>query len=226
MEYSEKIGIIGTAVPSLFHAPYDDPTWKFWTCVGASAVVKRVDLGWEVHMPDSLDNDLKGEYLDKMKALGDKALLFFEHPRLPDATVYDWERLAQKHCTEFLDCTVSWMLAEAIERRPKVIGLWGVHMAHHEEYAKERKGVLHFLELAKFAGIEVQISAESPLLVHMPPYPFIGNGPRSKWARARSAEVSAKKKSMEASRKHMEYELAKADGYLEAIDAMNLLFPE
>ncbi len=64
------------------------------------------------------------------------------------------------------------MLAHAITKQPKQIAIFGIDMNSAEEYAKQRAGFQHFMDIAEQHGIHLLAPDESDILQPPPLYGY------------------------------------------------------
>lgn len=173
-EGADKIAIIGSAPSSIRLAPFNDPTWAIWGCSpGAYGLTPRSDAWFEIHRWEPANPGVPGdataqpwfspeycEFLRRHKAV----MMATDHADVPNSKRYPFEEMLDKYGPYFFTSSIAYMLALAIEMKPKAIGLWGVDMAAHSEYSFQRPGCQHFIGMAIRAGIEVIIPPESDLM--------------------------------------------------------------
>ncbi len=151
-------------------APFDDVAWDIWaTSPRNMGVFPRVDAWFEIHTPIAAWPGLQDDYLDYIKTL---TLVYMRdiEAGIPGAVVYPEEAMVAEFGPFFFTSTIAYMMALAISRQPTHIGLWGIHMASHEEYEDQRPGCHHFAQVARDRGIEVTASEWSTVLSPPPPY--------------------------------------------------------
>lgn len=86
------------------------------------------------------------------------------HESIPNSVPFPFQQLITKHGRYHFSSTIAWMLAFAIEQKPKAIGLFGVDMAAGEEWAYQRPACQHFVGMCKQLGIQVYLPPESDLM--------------------------------------------------------------
>lgn len=162
-----KIALLG-ASPSCSLAPYDDPSWEIWACSDGTVGVPRCELRFELHDFDFMRSEPRfqtknlDDYLDYLRATS--VYLQAARADFPFSMTYPKDEMVRKHGPYFFTSSIAWMMALAIERKPDVIGLWGVDMATDEEYAHQRAGCHYFIEMAKRAGIQIVVPDGCKLL--------------------------------------------------------------
>lgn len=85
-------------------------------------------------------------------------------PDIPKCKVFDYASLLAEFGPYHFTSSLAWMLAAAIVKKPKVIGIFGVDMAAGEEYDYQRPGMQHFIGEALKRGIQVVLPPESDLM--------------------------------------------------------------
>lgn len=200
-----KIGILGTA-PALIKAPFKDESWELWAVPGCygdteekefrNSRLKRV---YELHSHENMviSCEKRKGFIEFAKGLKENFILRGPHPSYPGARIYDKDKFVNLHGRAPFSCSVSWMLAEAIEilenEEEKIIGFWGVNMAHDTEYAYQKPGVRELIGFARAKGITIIVEEGSELMSVPCLYGFEDIPPAFKIIRARTEELTAKK---------------------------------
>jgi hypothetical protein len=183
-----RIAIIGSAPSSIRLAPFGDPTFKIWACSpGTYPILPRCDKFFELHRwepgvigkPDTQVPWFSPEYCAWM-ARQQCVVMVDPVPEIHGAVKLDVAGLTAKYGSYFFTSSIAWMLAMAIDeillarasgdRTSPVIGLWGVDMAATEEWAQQRPGCIHFIQIAQQLGITIAVPPESDLLLPPPLY--------------------------------------------------------
>jgi len=147
-----KIAILGAHPSSLANAPYRDKDWTIWACSFRNmGVIPRHDLWFELHEP--LGHEKYVSWLARQPDVMVRSAVGKEI--LPNASVYPETELRSQFGSFFFTSSIAYMLALAVSRKPKSIGLWGVQMAQKHEYEYQRPGCQYFIQKAWDAGIEV-----------------------------------------------------------------------
>lgn len=186
----KKIAVIGSAPSSVHLAPYAVPGWTIWGCSpGAAACVKRVDQWFEMH-PLS-QPDITPDYLAWMANINVPVAMIAPDPRFPKSFEYPRAAMVEKYGPYFFTSSVAWMLALAIEQQPDTIGIWGVDMNAHEEYASQRPGCYFFIREALKLGIKVYVPEQSDLGAAPALYGYEMLSPMWQKLNARRAELTS-----------------------------------
>lgn len=171
----KSVAIVGGAEATAQFAPFNDPEWEIWGLAWHTASLERIDLLFDIHDPGfkaeapyrlHYNSHKNQRYIDKVNASGipvmcdPKALGPFKNGI---AYPLDEVRAALPQ-RDFLECTVSYMIALAILRGAKRIGLWGCHFTGKEEYQYQLPSATWLLGYAEAIGIEVVIGPGGPLL--------------------------------------------------------------
>lgn len=167
-----KIVIMGTAPSSVALAPFQDPSYEIWGCSpGLRAVPNiRLDTFFEVHRIHPGATQLSPDYIQFLKDFPGEVWMPLGYPGIQNCKVLPIDELVAKYSPYFFTSTIAWMLAMAIEQKPKEISLFGVDMSATEEYGYQRAGCQYFMLLAKSLGIDVYVPPESDLLKPSPLY--------------------------------------------------------
>ena len=207
---TRKIAVIGTT-PHRANAPYDDPAWEIWGVGRWHPDVRRWDRWFEIHDLATL----KADYDDHLKYLADSGKPVYVReptPKIPNGVVYPRETIVERFGgTYFFTSTIAWMMALALHEDVTHLGLWGVDMATHGEYATQKPGCKHFIAVARLMGVDVVVSRHSDLLREPASYPE----PESLLARKirdRVADVDKHLEQRQAHLKSLELEIAHLRG--------------
>ena len=167
--------IVGGAEATAAFAPFNDPEWEIWGLAWHTAALERIDLLFDIHDPGfkaeapyrlHYNSHRNPKYIAKVNVSGipiicdQKALGTFKNgTHYPLAEVR-----AAIPSRDFLECTVSYMIALAILKGAKRIGLWGCHFTGKEEYQYQLPSATWLLGYAEAKGVEVVIGPGGPLL--------------------------------------------------------------
>ena len=206
----DKIAIIGSAHSSTLLAPYRDPSWAIWGCSpGVYGAAPRKDVWfethrWEVQEPGFPQDPhakpwFSPEYVRFIEQFPGPVFMSELPPTVPNALLFPYAAMIEKHGPYHFTSSVAWMIALAIELKPKAIGLWGIDMAAHEEWALQRPGCQHFLGLAIRMGINVVLPPESDLMQPSTMYGLSEINPRHIKFMARLRELEGRRNAANAS---------------------------
>lgn len=149
-----NIAIVGAHSANKLDAPYGDKDWDIWSLSPKNEnELPRVDLWFEMHKRFLTNPDADGKEYGDWLRLRHSLIMLAETPLLPQATAYRKDEATARFGEWFFNSSLSWMLAQAIMEKPKVIGLWGVESSAGE-YAAQRPSILFFAQVAKMQGIE------------------------------------------------------------------------
>lgn len=219
-----KICILGGAPSSCKLAPFGDPTWEIWACSPSNYIAPRVDAWFEVHSFDRKDVTGNEFYIQTLQR-HDRVYITKPDPRMPKGIVLDYDEITKPYggmfVQSFMQSSVSYMLAMAINLKPKAIGLWGVDMAAESEYDYQRPGCHFFFNEAMKRDIEIIAPPESDILNPLPPYGYKEHWPMYWRQKARKIEILERKR--EAERLIMEKQnlLTAMEGALADINYIN-----
>ena len=173
-----KLALLGSAPSSKMLAPFNDQSWEIWSCSPSNMDLPRCDAFFEIHGLDTtlLEAEYNTPYPGRNISFIDwckkhpRIYMQEARPEFPGAVKYPFEEMRKKFGDYFWTSSLSYMLALAIEQKPDAIGLWGVDMSAHDEWAHQRPGCHYFIQEARRAGIEVYAPPESDIL--FPPTPY------------------------------------------------------
>ena len=175
MSEQRKIAIVGFGGTKR-DTPWGDASWAIWTMNAAPVdFAQRSDAHFEMHHDSVRRNAYttpeEQGYLARLPELAAKMPLYMLNGDVAGARRYPLELVIANFGRAYFTSSCAYMLALAIyeaERQPdlyeKTIGLWGVDLAHHAEYARERACIEWWLAKAEDRGFTIVLPAESPLL--------------------------------------------------------------
>jgi hypothetical protein len=167
-----KIAILGTATSSRLLAPFDDPSWEIWACSPANCDLPRIDYFFEIH---AMDTTLKeAAYVDFVKWCQKHPKIYMQEvrPEFPGSIAYPIKEMVAEFGPYFWSSSIAYMLALAISKKPAVIGLWGIDMSAHDEYAHQRPGCQYYIHEAKRRGIKIAVPHETDIHHPAPMYGY------------------------------------------------------
>ena len=223
---ADKIAIIGSAGTSTRLGPYRDMSWAIWGCSpGVYGAIDRKDVWFETHRFEPQEpgwpQDPKAkpwfspEYVRFMELFQGPVFMSEVVPQIPNCVLYPYAQMIAKYGPYHFTSSIAWMIALAIEQKPKAIGLWGIDMAATEEWATQRPGCQHFLGLAISLGIEIVLPPESDLLQPSTMYGLSEINPRHiKWM-ARLRELEARRNQAQATVANANNEMIYLNGAIE-----------
>lgn len=164
-EEKRKIVICGTGA-GFVRAPFGKPSCEFWGLQGHWSSKKEFDRIYELHSAEALNGigvvQAAGEWLwsnvTHRHATTEKC---FEN-----AELFKFDKYIEKYGEHAFSCSISWMLAEAIEEKPDVIEIYGITLSGKEEYKKQKPSVYAFVLVARALGIKVYVDRESELFAN------------------------------------------------------------
>jgi hypothetical protein len=193
---------MGSAPSSVALAPFDDPSYKIWTCSPAARpFAKRVDAWFELHLWEPQQSWFSPDYVDFMAKLPVPVYMLEPVAAIPGSVAYPKDAVMDYFGPEaifFYTSSLSWMFALAIieiERsgEPGEIALYGVDMSASEEvYSHQRAGCQYFAGQALRRGIKVSVPGQSDLLRPTPLYGFCEQDTMHQKLLARKAELEAR----------------------------------
>jgi hypothetical protein len=212
-----KIAIIGKSPSSIHQAPYGDESWEIWTLfdMNLRQEVPRFTRHFELHPLDWYRNKDDG-YYDWLCGVRDVPVYLQRlDQKIPAGVLYPKDEIVERFGRYFTN-TISWMIALAIHEGAAEIGLWGVDMAQHTEYEKQRPSCEYFIGLAVGAGIEVHVPDSSDLLKTRVLYGFETDSGqmRKKW-RSKGDEIDQKLKQYRGERNQAALNAAFCEGAAE-----------
>ena len=190
----EKVAIIGTAPSSRMLAPFNDLSWEIWCCSpGNMNICPRVDVWFEIHKNLHWpEHESYGKpYLDWLSKQS-FPIYMQDQSYCPNALTFPMDEMVKEFGSHFFTSSFAWMMAFAISKGFKEIGLYGVDMASKDEYVLQRQAFYFWLYLAKSRGIKVTIPDESDLMQPPSLYGYSEVTPFGRKMHARKAELQGR----------------------------------
>jgi len=216
-----KVAIIGTAPSSRHLAPYDDKSWKIWSCSpGNMNQIPRWDVWFEIHSNLMWpENKHYGEpYINWLKSITDRPIYMQDQILVPHAIPYPVHEIVAEYGRYFFTSSFAWMMALAIKQGAEEIALYGVDMASRDEYILQRPGGQYFMEIARQRGIKVTVPYESDLAQPPPLYGFSDSSPLGRKLAARRTEVRGRISTMQAELSKLQQNVTYLQGADEDLD--------
>jgi hypothetical protein len=191
MERHLKIAIVGTCESSRELAPYEDDTWRKWLCGESNHTMPSADVWFELHAPHELTPKHQEWWIKFLSEQEFRIYMQEKHPAIPNSERFPIEAVRKEFPPPwFFTSTIAYMLAFAV-MNPEVaeIGIWGVDMAHEEEYWHQKPGCLIYIMEAMRRGIKIFVPPESDLLQPLPLYAYAKNTPHARKFFARKKEL-------------------------------------
>ena len=229
----KNIALIGSAPSSTLLAPFNDPEWSIWCTspsVFATVASKRSDVWFELHrwLPYKSGNAgaagsrpwFSPEFHQFLKEYKGPVYMTEKQPDIPNCIQYPYQAMLDKHGPYHFTSSIAWMLAWAIEQKPKKLGLFGIDMSAGSEWAYQRPGCQHFIGLAKALGIEIVLPPESDLMRHSTLYGIGEHSHRHIKLRERMAELESQAAGLQQNIGQMTATLQSVLGAKDAINYM------
>jgi hypothetical protein len=167
-----KIAILGAAPSSRLLAPFNDPSWEIWACSPGNCDLPRIDYFFEIH---AFNTTLKeARYADFVEWCKKHPKIYMQEkrPEYPGSIAYPKDEMLQEFGPYFWRSSVDYMMALAISKEPEAIGLWGVDMNAHDEYADQRPSCQHYIYEASRRGIKIAVPPETNIHQPAPMYGY------------------------------------------------------
>lgn len=158
--------------------------------------LSRIDAWFELHnlgYPE-YQSAMRGyvEWLRK-KSDDEEFEVYAQDQRFfPKAITFPKDEMIGHFGRRFFTSSFAWMMAYALTKGVKEIGLYGIDMADSEEYRRQRAGVHHFLDIAEASGVAISVPSESDILQPAPLYGYERNSPFVCRLETRRNELSSK----------------------------------
>jgi hypothetical protein len=179
----KTVAIVGGHPKTRKNAPWKDPNVDIWVLnealskKGTSA--QRADAVFQMHVPgiyQNKNNPTDPDHWDWLQQLHPNMEILMQEvdPLVPNAVKYPLEEISAMldnvkqgkdlKPVQHFTASVAYAIALAIHRKYSHIKLYGFEMAHHEEYAVQREGVMFWLGFAAGRGINLEINCMDGLL--------------------------------------------------------------
>jgi hypothetical protein len=163
-----KVGLTGSGPASIGFAPWLDPSWEFW--VHGSSILSiphlRAERVFDLHPPNVFKVERKNgfvNYYDFIKRLPTPIYMLDRYEEIPQSIRYPLELVRQQWPGVPLGSTTSYMIALALLEGVTHLGLWGLDYQSSTEYDEQRANAEMWVGIAMGSGVQVVISAASPL---------------------------------------------------------------
>jgi len=182
-----KIALVGTA-DSGGYAPYDDESWEIWGVAAKADYITRTDRWYEIHRLEGESKEWIDHWRHQASTLDENTRLYMHYPISGfGETIYAYpvDEIIERFGTYFMTSSFAWMMAHAIHElcpadqdwTPGEIAIYGVDMETGPEYRQQRSGFRHFIDLAKFQGINITRLGSSGIAYDPVPYPMWQDDP-------------------------------------------------
>lgn len=163
----KKIAIVGTGSQWPL-APFKDDAWEIWGVIGVATTAPRLDRLYELHAPALVRKIAAADYGDGSfwkvaRDLGPNFITHSPYEECPDCTPFDFQDKIARY-GKYWGSSIDWLMADAIDRAPEEIGLFGINMAADSEYVHQKPSLSFYLGMAKAKGIKITMPSSSELL--------------------------------------------------------------
>ena len=168
---TRAIAIVGFARDTRELANAEPPEVEIWGLNLAHHFLHRWDRWFQIHPPDwkgteSGDGNYFGRDPDHLRFLQECGKPVYTRevdPRIPTSVAYPLAEVTS-HLRRYFTSSVAYMIALAIHEGVDEIKLFGINLASHPEYMRERACVEYWLGVAEGMGITVTLPGQCPLL--------------------------------------------------------------
>lgn len=157
----DKIAIIGYA-PSNIYADALDSSWEKWGLNHKFDCINKCDKWFDLHF---LIKDIDINYYNFLQKCENNFITCEGNlQKFTKASVFPEKEIKEYFQTNYFTNTISWLIALAIYKGAKEIGLYGINLACRSEYEYQRPSVFYFLKEAIERDIKITIPSSSKLL--------------------------------------------------------------
>lgn len=193
-EQRKKVAIVGKAPASIHRTPFGDESFEIWSLSDNYRALPRWDRWFEIHDVE-YHREIHPEHWDFLTTDHGKPLYLLEpHEDIPHALVFPkrdiFRHFSQPLYHRYFTNSISWFIAMALMEGFEHIGVYGVDMAQHEEYAHQRPSCEYWIGVANGLGVTVEVPEESDLMKAAKLYGYeTHNGQMYRKCRARDNEL-------------------------------------
>ena len=167
-EKRTKVAIVGKAPASIARTPFDDDEFEIWSLSDNYRQLPRWDRWFEIHDLE-FHRRLHPDHWEFLTTDHRKPLYLLEpHRDIPHAVIFPkndiFARFPLPEFHKYYTNSISWFIALALLEGFKHIGIYGVDMAQHEEYAHQRPSCEYWIGVANGLGTTVHVPGESDLM--------------------------------------------------------------
>jgi hypothetical protein len=166
--HPRKVGLIGGSSVSLLSAPWQDPSWEFWShaSVVAGLPEGRCQRLFDIHPKHCFTEERKHGFVNYYEFLQrcPTPIYMQEHYKaIPSSVKYPLDLIKQQWPGTKFGSITAYMIALALLEGVTTLGLFGIDYQHESEYAEQRVNTEHWVGIAKGAGVQIIIPRTSPL---------------------------------------------------------------
>ncbi len=173
-----KVAIVGRCWSTRADAPWDDTSWEKWTLawdpVPVTSRVFETHQNFRMYLGTQEDGDwhVGGLRMSKVPVyMLDQQPDIQQSVKFPMDAICKWIKKAPQG-TPYLESSIAYMVALAIEERVDRLGIWGVDLHCDSEYAYQRPNLEYLCGVAQGRGIKVFIPPQSALFTHQMGVPY------------------------------------------------------
>ena len=232
VEVGDRVALVGTCPSSRMLAPYDDKSWKIWSCSPANAPgapenvdggIPRVDCWFELHgdllWPENNSLGFK-EYVEWLNRQTGFVIYAQDQSIIKNSVTFPAKTLVKKFGRLFFTSTFSWMLAYAMHKGVREVGVYGIDMSVTSEYAYQRPQFQALMWIAMKSGMSIIVPPESDIAQPPPLYGYEDATERGRKLFVRKRELESRISAMESQIKQLERNKTFLDGAAENITYM------
>lgn len=161
---TDNVAIVGTCHTTRDLAPHGNPEWTVW---GINEIGIQCAGSWHAFFNVHTLAELRRDYSKNLEWLGKAQCPVYLQERCPEvpwSVPFPVHEVLDMAPRKNFDSSIAWMIALAILQGYKKIGIFGVEMMIHSEYAHQRPNLQYWVGFCDAKGIEVHIPEQSTLL--------------------------------------------------------------
>lgn len=161
-----KVGILGGHPASLRQAPWDDPTWEWWSHASTVRML-RVEPHRliDIHPPHCFTTQKKNGFADYYEFLRRTHIPIYMQrvvPEIPTSVKYPRDIIKSLWPGVPFGSQTAWMVALALLEGVTHLGFWGVSYEHKTEYSRQRANAEHWVGIARGSGVQIVLPKSTP----------------------------------------------------------------
>lgn len=167
-----NVALIGHSPSTRELAPWDDPSYEFWTMNDAQNFTgqRRIDRWFEIHIEELWRDPARrqGRFLQHLTEFGGPVYMDRHYEDIPNSVAYPFEEYFAKYGRGVFGSSFGYLIAMAIEEGFTRIEMYGCDLSSEEEYKKQRESTAFWIGMVRGLGREFILPEATPLLRAQP----------------------------------------------------------
>lgn len=173
-----KVAIIGRCYSTRADAPWNLADWEIWSLAWDPLPVTHRIFELHQNFRQYHGTEEDGDYhVGGLRMSKVPVYMLDPQADIPKSIRYPMDRIGKwlrktPQGTPYLESSIAYMVALAIEERVDRIGIWGVDLHCDSEYAYQRPNLEYLVGVAEGRGIKIFIPKQSALFTHEHGVPY------------------------------------------------------